>query len=326
MKRLLSHILPLLLVAASPVIAANQPIAEIKISVISMLESLNSKPHAATLSMELLGADSNRVEIGSEISLVFGSNQSCFVTIFWVESGGDINVIKAWNHEETLTTNGDLRKFPDPSLGTLEATPPLGRDDLYAFCTVHKPTFSTLSFTDGYAGVHVKDAITQIPKFIKDMSNNAELIASSKISLNIVGRENSVFSEQDIVETFRGPSKSSVNRSVLVVPVQFTVGSDRIDDSAIEMLNNIGRAFTSADLNQSKFRINGHTDATGSDAYNDDLSERRATAVKNYLSTHFNIGPSRLEAVGWGENMAKSDNATAEGRAENRRVEFELLD
>jgi len=48
--------------------------------------------------------------------------------------------------------------------------------------------------------------------------------------------------------------------------------------------------------------------------------------VKNYLTKYFNIEPQRLETVGWGENMAKSDNSTDDGRAENRRVEFELLE
>jgi len=326
MMRSLAYALPLLLAVTDPVIAANQPVAELKKSVISVLDSVDSSQVAGTLSMELDGADSNRVKIGSEISLVFGSNRNCFVSIFWVESGGDINLIKAWRHEEPLTANGDLKKFPDPSIGALEATPPLGKDALYAFCTVHKPAFSNISFTDGYAWVSVKDAVIQIPKLISELSSDGEIVATSKILVNIVGRENSVFSEQDIVENFRGPSKRRINRSVLAVPVQFNVGSDRIGDSAIEMLNNIGRAFTSAELNQSKFRINGHTDATGSDAYNDDLSERRAISVKTYLSTKFNIAPSRLEVVGWGENMAKSDNSTAEGRAENRRVEFELLD
>lgn len=324
--RLLIHALTLLLTAVSSVTAGNQPIAEIKKSVISILDSVTVSQDNATLSMQLRGADAVGTRVGSKVSLAFGSDQNCFVTLFWLESGGNINLIKAWSHEEALTANDNFKVFPDPSLGALEMTPPLGKDILYAFCTVYKPTFSDSSFTDGYAGVPVEDATRQIPKLVHELSNTGEIIAMSKISIMIAGRENSVFNEQDILEVFRGPVKSTIARTVLAAPVQFEIGSDRIDDSALEMLNNIGSAFSSAELHQSKFRINGHTDATGSDAYNNDLSERRAISVKSYLVTNFNIESSRLETVGWGENMAKSDNTTNEGRAENRRVEFELLD
>lgn len=326
MKRLFIHALAFLLTVISPAIAECQPIAAIKKSVFSILDSVNGSRDTDTLSMKIVGAEASGVRIGSEVSLAFASNQSCFVTIIWVESGGDINLIKAWNYAEPLTSNGEPRIFPEQFYGALEATPPLGRDALYAFCTLYKPAFSNLSFIHGYAGVYAKDAIIQIPKLLHELSSSGKIIASAKISINIIGREKSIFSEEDIIEIFRGPSQSSFTRSVLAVPVQFNVGSDRIIDSALEMLNNIGSAFTSAELNQTRFRINGHTDATGSDAYNDNLSERRANSVKSYLVSHFNIEPSRLEAVGWGENMAKSDNSTDEGRAENRRVEFELLD
>ncbi len=326
MRRLVIPTLALFFTAISPGIAVSQPIVEIKKSVFSILESATGDRDTADLSVKFVSAGESTVRVGSDISLAFASNQSCFVTIFWVESGGDINMIKAWNYEERLTPDGKPRIFPDQALGALEATPPLGWDTIYAFCTRHKPIFTRVLFTQDHAGVSVKDAIRQIPKFLHDLSSSGEIIASAKTSLKIIGRENSVFSEKDIIETFRGPSRSSITRSVLAAPVQFNVNSDRIIDSAFEMLNNIGSALTSAELGQSKFRINGHTDSTGTDAYNDDLSERRASSVKSYLVTHFNIEPSRLEVVGWGEHMAISDNSTDEGQAENRRVEFELLD
>jgi OOP family OmpA-OmpF porin len=64
----------------------------------------------------------------------------------------------------------------------------------------------------------------------------------------------------------------------------------------------------------------GHTDSTGSDAYNQDLSMRRANAVKNYLLDK-GIDPGIISTSGMGESQPVADNATAEGRAQNRRVE-----
>lgn len=67
--------------------------------------------------------------------------------------------------------------------------------------------------------------------------------------------------------------------------------------------------------------LQGHTDSRGSEAYNQGLSERRASAVGKYL-TEKGISSGRLNIVGFGETMPKYDNDTQEGRAQNRRVEF----
>jgi len=70
--------------------------------------------------------------------------------------------------------------------------------------------------------------------------------------------------------------------------------------------------------------IVGHTDALGNDAYNLDLSRRRAESVLKYL-TENKIAKSRLSASGLGEQIPIASNETDEGRAQNRRVEFVML-
>lgn len=74
-----------------------------------------------------------------------------------------------------------------------------------------------------------------------------------------------------------------------------------------------------------KVRIEGHTDSRGRDEYNKQLSQERARSVKQYV-TDKGVEASRLEAVGYGEEKPISDNATAEGRDRNRRVEFTILE
>jgi outer membrane protein OmpA-like peptidoglycan-associated protein len=79
-------------------------------------------------------------------------------------------------------------------------------------------------------------------------------------------------------------------------------------------------ALMKADANM-EVEIAGYTDAQGTDAYNKDLSQRRANSVREYLVQN-GIPKARLEAVGYGETNPIADNETEFGRAENRRVEF----
>jgi len=72
-----------------------------------------------------------------------------------------------------------------------------------------------------------------------------------------------------------------------------------------------------------RVQVAGYTDSTGADAYNQGLSERRANAVLGYLSSH-GVDSSRLTAVGFGQANPVADNKTADGRAQNRRVELNI--
>ena len=65
--------------------------------------------------------------------------------------------------------------------------------------------------------------------------------------------------------------------------------------------------------------VEGHTDSVGSDTYNLNLSERRAKAVFDYLASR-GVDPARMKSIGKGESEPIADNATAEGRQQNRRV------
>ena len=70
-----------------------------------------------------------------------------------------------------------------------------------------------------------------------------------------------------------------------------------------------------------KVSVEGHTDSVGSDAYNEELSKRRAKAVFDYLVRQ-GIDSSRLTPAGYGESRPAATNDTKEGRAQNRRVDL----
>ena len=73
-----------------------------------------------------------------------------------------------------------------------------------------------------------------------------------------------------------------------------------------------------------KIEITGHTDSQGSEAYNQNLSEARANAVRDYMINGAGINPARITAIGVGETQPIADNTTAEGRALNRRTSFSV--
>lgn len=75
---------------------------------------------------------------------------------------------------------------------------------------------------------------------------------------------------------------------------------------------------------QTNITIIGHTDNTGSETYNQDLSVRRAASVKTFISGN-GVDPSRMTTQGKGETEPIADNSTEAGRAQNRRVEIVIL-
>lgn len=80
-----------------------------------------------------------------------------------------------------------------------------------------------------------------------------------------------------------------------------------------------------AKLKYSRLEIAGHTDARGSDSYNQALSERRAKAVADYIANNADLGTARLTFSGRGESEPVQTNATDNGRAANRRVEVIVI-
>ena len=80
-----------------------------------------------------------------------------------------------------------------------------------------------------------------------------------------------------------------------------------------------------SDIPSLKIEISGHTDNVGSESFNELLSQRRADAVVNYLLGK-GVAKNRLSAKGYGQSMPVNSNETTEGRALNRRTEFEIIE
>ena len=101
--------------------------------------------------------------------------------------------------------------------------------------------------------------------------------------------------------------------------VLFAFDKSNLSDDAKISLDKLVKVLNS--YPDTNIEVQGHTDSKGSVSYNQALSERRANEVSGYLAEK-NITASRVTIKGFGETAPKYENATAEGRAQNRRVEF----
>lgn len=101
--------------------------------------------------------------------------------------------------------------------------------------------------------------------------------------------------------------------------IRFDVGKATIRPESMGIINEIFELMS--DHPEIKFSVEGHTDSDGNNDYNMNLSEQRAKAVAEKL-TEMGISKDRLQFKGFGETVPVAENTTAEGKANNRRVEF----
>lgn len=113
------------------------------------------------------------------------------------------------------------------------------------------------------------------------------------------------------------------DRLEILDKVYFATGSDRIRPRSYGLLDNVA-AVLQAHAEIDNVRVEGHTDNVGRHDANVALSERRATAVMQYL-VRKGVAGERLSAQGLGPDQPVGDNETDEGRAQNRRVEFRII-
>jgi OOP family OmpA-OmpF porin len=115
------------------------------------------------------------------------------------------------------------------------------------------------------------------------------------------------------------PPCSSLSNSVSV-RVNFAFNSDQLDARSQHFLSEVAQAMKKPLLTQCNFLVIGHTDAKGSDQYNQILSERRAASVSRFLASQ-QVEPERLHPMGKGEQEPITSNPYS---AENRRVQFAI--
>lgn len=129
--------------------------------------------------------------------------------------------------------------------------------------------------------------------------------------------------EAALQQQFAASDAANVQRNVDVLTVTFKsdvlfdVNSAALKTGAYTEINRVAQVLTQ--YPQTDIQIAGHTDSTGAEDYNQQLSERRAMSVQNALANQ-GVAAMRMRAIGFGESQPIADNSTEAGRQLNRRV------
>ncbi|HEX8250266.1 MAG TPA: phosphate ABC transporter substrate-binding/OmpA family protein [Pyrinomonadaceae bacterium] len=122
----------------------------------------------------------------------------------------------------------------------------------------------------------------------------------------------------------KAPSKEDVPILQQQIQIQFTPGSDEIMPGSYFLLDKLGELMTS--FGGTVLRVEGNTDSTGAASANATLSEKRAIAVRNYITKNFpNIQAARFQTIGRGSGNPIAPNETEAGRQMNRRTDIKVI-
>ena len=183
--------------------------------------------------------------------------------------------------------------------------------------TLHPVKFQV---DEGYAIMYVDtDRVAQVP--------NASFPSSSIIEFSVTANDNlpaylnNIIIAYDVDDPY---GSLMADRQFTTRGIFFDVNKDRLRPESTPVLERLLDMLEShPELD--KITIEGHTDSSGDDAYNQELSARRAASVKAYFVGK-GIDASRMETAGLGETAPVADNSTEAGRQENRRVVIRLPD
>jgi len=162
----------------------------------------------------------------------------------------------------------------------------------------------------------------------ENIKNLIDKIVQKRLPAGFTGTTNILFPKPEPAPVPVVPSVDADACQALIVSavdgqkILFETDKAVIKSDSEGVLNAVAKA--AAECPAVRMEIGGHTDSRGRDAYNQELSEARANAVKTYLAKA-GVDTSRLDAKGYGETQPIASNKNRDGRAQNRRIEFNVI-
>jgi outer membrane protein OmpA-like peptidoglycan-associated protein len=187
------------------------------------------------------------------------------------------------------------------------------------------PLTAVFSSEDGKTPPFGTDPVTgkfsqRLPQGSHEFKVRAENYLPQTVICNVTATDSG-----EISITLEKPKEAVVIDNKIVLPdaIYFEFGKASIKEESLGILDQVVSILLKND-NYQMLKVEGHTDNIGSQAYNQNLSEKRSAAVRLYLINK-GVKASKISSKGFGKTKPIATNLTTEGRAENRRVEFNLV-
>ncbi|MEM6318976.1 MAG: phosphate ABC transporter substrate-binding/OmpA family protein [Bacteroidota bacterium] len=245
----------------------------------------------------------------------------------WMKGAAEINS-SASARQKAATILG--REFTErgTALTTEEADEMIGNVRL----VTHGDNKNFFGLNNNYKGVTGENLYSRMANVYYDLGHTGDKMPPTWNSLNfpslvmnttLTGEEH--FPER--AKEFASVTKADETKAAIAtkrVSINFRTGEFRLDENSKYIIDRefvpIANAFSN-----SRIRIEGNTDTDGSRSTNVALSKKRAQAVANYLINEYNMPRNRFVVVGNGPDKPVASNNTADGKAKNRRTDFELI-
>jgi len=195
----------------------------------------------------------------------------------------------------------------------------------------HGDNYNYFGLNNNYTGMTGQEIYTQMTRLYMAINlapdnvpawrtvQDPSLSRAARLSMPMHAAEGQV--------AFSTPTQQDVTAAAVAsktLSVTFRFGSSELDENGKTIIE-IGFADVARQFGGSRVRLVGHTDNVGSDQANMALSKRRAESVKTYLVKKYNFDRDRFITLGKGSSVPVETNTTDQGRAKNRRVDFEIL-
>jgi outer membrane protein OmpA-like peptidoglycan-associated protein len=194
--------------------------------------------------------------------------------------------------------------------------------------SINQPLGAELPFNEANEKVvlSMRNAIEQLK--LAETRYQEQLQSSEQKSLALQQQDSESKAKFEKVQAMFTGKEANVYRqrqNVLISAhgFQFPSGQSEIQTVNFPLMNKIIRAINI--FPESRIEVTGHTDSTGTDNINQQVSQARARNVGKFLTEVGEIAPERITTQGYGESRPVASNKTAAGRAENRRVEINII-
>jgi outer membrane protein OmpA-like peptidoglycan-associated protein len=193
-------------------------------------------------------------------------------------------------------------------------------------------SLSVACATKGYVSREVGDVNQKLDNVSAEVEKTQERVKRSEVRIDAVEKTSSEAKGSAEKAMLKATEAEQAAKGKLIYTVTlsndkvtFPLNRAAVGDDAKKLIDE-AIADLKAENKGVYFEIEGHTDATGAEDWNQKLGEERAAAVRNYLHDQHGIALSRMAVISYGEGKPVADNKTRTSRAQNRRVVIKVLE